>query len=157
MTVHALPIRPPTLTLAPEATVDEAMSMMIQREENHIPLCAADGRFIGLISSSAILSALIPAAARGQRGAERSGPAADALPILVDHLRDNAGRRAGDLADTEVQPIRQDTPLMEAANRLSHTAAPLPVVDVEGKLVGMLSRPVLLTYLLHMAQSARPS
>lgn len=153
MTVRALPVCPPTLTLPPEATVDQAMSMMIQREVNHIPLCTADGRFVGLISSNAILRALTPASARVEHGVDNLGFVGDALPMLVAHLRDNAGRRAGELADPEVQPIRQDTPLMEAANRLSHTTSPLPVVDAEGRLVGMLSRRMLLTYLLHMAQS----
>jgi CBS domain-containing protein len=154
MTVRALPVCPPTLTLPPEATVDEAMSMMIQREVNHIPLCAADGRFVGLISSGAILRALMPASARAQHGVENLNFVGDALPMLVDHLRGNGSRRAAELVDPEAQPIRLDTPLMEAANRLGHTTAPLPVVDGDGRLLGMLSRRMLLTYLLHMAQAA---
>lgn len=153
MTVRVLPVCPPTLVLAPETTVAEAMSLMIQREVNHIPLCAADGRFVGLISSNAILRALLPASARVEHGVDNLNFAGDALPMLLDHLRDNADRPARDLADTELAPIRQDTPLLEAANRLSHISAPLPVVNAEGKLVGMLSRRILLTYLLHMAQA----
>jgi len=154
MTVRALPICPPTLTLAPEATVAEAMSMMIQREVNHIPLCTADGRFAGLISSNAILRALIPASARAEHGVENLNFLGDAMPMLLDHLRDNADRPVRDLADADVMAVRQDTHLLEAAHHLSRTTAPLPVVNEDGKLLGMLSRRMLLTYLLDKARTA---
>lgn len=154
MTVRVLPVCPPTLTLPPEATVDQAMSLMIQRQVNHIPLCTADGRLAGVISSNAILRALLPASARVEGGVGDLNFVGDALPMLLDHLRRNAGRPASELVDASVQAVRQDTPLLEAANRLSHTSAPLPVIDEQGKLVGMLSRRILLTHLLHKSQTA---
>lgn len=152
MTLRALPICPPTLTLAPTATVAEAMSMMIQREVNHIPLCEANGRFVGLISSNAVLSALIPAGARAEPGVD--GLLGDALAMLLDHMRDHAGQPARSLADTALQPAGQDMPLLAAADRLSQTTAPLPVVDGQGRLLGMLSRHMLLTWLLDKSRSA---
>lgn len=148
MTVRALPICPPTLTLSPRATVAEAMSMMIQREVNHIPLCEEDGRFVGLISSNAILRALIPASARAEHGVENLNFLGDALPMLLDHLHDNADRPVGELADADVHAVRQDTHLLEAAHLLSRTTSPLPVVNGDGRLLGMMSRRMLLTYLL---------
>lgn len=154
MTVRALPVCPPTLTLAPESTVAEAMSMMIQREVNHIPLCRPDGRFVGLISSNAVLRALVPASARVEHGVEDLNFAGDAMPMLLDHMRDNARRPVKELADADVVPVRPDTPLLEAALRLSRTTAPLPVVDEDDHLVGMMSRRMLLTYLLDKSRSA---
>lgn len=154
MTVRALPICPPTLTLSPESTVAEAMSMMIQREVNHVPLCAPDGRFVGLISSNAILRALIPASARIEHGVENLNFVGDAMPMLLDHLRRNAHRPVMELADADAVPVRQDTPLLEAALLLSRTTAPLPVVNADGLLLGMMSRRMLLTYLLDKSRNA---
>ncbi|NTV95207.1 MAG: CBS domain-containing protein [Thiobacillus sp.] len=154
MTVRALPICPPTLTLSPEATVAEAMSMMIQREVNHIPLCAEHGRFLGLISSNAVLRALLPAGARIEHGVENLNFAGDTLPMLLYHLRDEAQRPAMELADASVTPVRQGTPLLEAAQLLSRTTAPLPVVGDDGRLIGMMSRRMLLTYLLDKSRNA---
>lgn len=154
MTVSALPICPPTLTLPPEATVGEALSMMIQREVNHIPLCAADGRFLGLISSNAILRALIPASARVEHGVENLSFVGDALPMLLSHLHNNEGRPVLELADADVAAVRPGTPMMEAARQLSRTTAPLPVVGDDGRLLGMLSRRILLTHLLDKARAA---
>lgn len=153
MTVRALPICPPTLTLAPEATVGAAMSMMIQRGVNHIPLCGADGRFLGLISSNAILRALVPASARVEHGIDNLSFVGDALPMLLAHLGDHASRPVIELADADVVPVRQDTPLLEAALLLSRTTSPMPVVGADGRLVGMMSRLILLTYLLDKSNS----
>ncbi|TCJ16366.1 CBS domain-containing protein [Parasulfuritortus cantonensis] len=153
MTVRALPVCPPTLTLAPEATVAEAMSMMIQREVNHIPLCEPGGRFLGLISSNAILRALVPASARVEHGVENLNFVGDALPMLLDHMKGNADRRVVELADASVAPVRMETPLLEAALLLSRTNTPLPVVGDEGRLLGMMSRRMLLTYLLDKSRN----
>ena len=153
MTVRSLPICPPSLFLPPDATVGEALSLMIQREVNHIPLCGPNDRFVALISSNAILRALIPASARVDHGVEHLGFLGDALPMLLDHLRDNAGKPARELADPEVAALPHDTTLLEAADKLSHTTAPLPVVDADGRLLGMISRRMLLTYLLDKART----
>lgn len=148
MTVRALPICPPSLTLPPDATVADAVRLMIQRGVNHIPLCEADGRFVALIASNAILHALLPVSARVEHGVENLNFAGDALPMLLDHLQDNAGRPARELADPDVEAVPEDAPMLEAARRLSLTSTPLPVVDADGRLLGMLSRLILLTYLL---------
>jgi CBS domain-containing protein len=154
MTVRALPICPPSLFLSPEATVGEALSLMIQREVNHVPLCGPDGRFAGLISSNAILRALIPTSARVEHGIGNLNFVGDALPMLLDHLRDNADRPVRELADPEIQAISLSTPLLEAASKLSRTTSPLPIVDEQERLIGMLSRRMLLTYLLDKARGA---
>ena len=150
MAVSSLPIRPPSLTLSTEATVGEAMSLMIQREVNHIPVCGADGRFVGLLGRSAIQRALLPA------GPDAGQPdaGAETLPILIDRLRANEGRPVRELLNGQGAAIRYDTPMLEAARRLSESTTPLAVIDEEGHLLGMLSRRILLTLLLDKSRSA---
>lgn len=151
MTVRALPISPPTLTLPAAATVAEALALMVQRKVNHLPVCSAEGRFLALVSSNAILHALLPASARVEHGVEGLDFAGDALPMLLAHLGELAARPALDLADPEAVPVTPDTPLLEAARRLTRTSSPLPVVAGDGQLLGMLSRRLLLTHLLGQA------
>lgn len=153
MSIRVLPICPPSLTLSPQATVSEVMSMMIQREINHIALCEADGRFAGLISSNAILRALIPLSARVDHGVEHLDFLGDALPMLVNHLRDHADKPAALLVDVDVKALSQETSLLLAANQLSQATAPLPVLDEQGRLLGMLSRRMLLTWLLEKSKT----
>lgn len=121
---------------------------MLERQVNHIPICAVDGRFAGIISSNAILRELIPISARVEHGLASLRFAGDALPMLADHLRDVSDKRVSALADAEVDVLREDTPLLEAAQMLYRTSAPLPVVGADGRLVGMLSRRVMLAYLV---------
>jgi CBS domain-containing protein len=152
MTVRALPSFPTTLSLTPDATVIEALRIMLAQQVNHIPVCTVEGQFIGMISSNSILRELVPASARVGHSLDNLSFAGDALPMLLDHLRDVSGKKVSELADGNGNVLQEDTPLLQAAKMLSETAAPLPVVSADGRLVGMLSRRVILGYLLGQAQ-----
>lgn len=143
MTVRNLLLCPPPLTLSPDATLSETLSLMIQREVNHIPLCDDDGRFVGLVSSNALLRVLMPGDTAPANESDEV-----ALGHLIGRLHDSGHRCVGDLVDTNVHPVALDTPILEAARRLSDTPAPLPVVNRAGHLVGLLGRRLLLTYLI---------
>ncbi|MBB4933435.1 glycine betaine/proline transport system ATP-binding protein [Lipingzhangella halophila] len=52
--------------------------------------------------------------------------------------------RLGDIADTSVAPVRTNTPVADLFHRAAHSPDPLPVVDGDGRLVGMLNGPALL-------------
>lgn len=143
MTVRNLLLCPPPLTLPPDATVSETLSLMIQREVNHIPLCDDAGRFLGLVSSNALLRILMP-----KEAPPANEPDEVALDHLIDQLHDSNQRCVGELVDASVRPVELETPILEAARRLSDTPAPLPVVNRAGQLVGLLGRRLLLTYLI---------
>ncbi len=148
MTVRHLLLCPPSLYLSPDAAVGEVISMMIQREVNHIPLCESNGRYLGLVSSNAILRALLPDGIDADEDTSQPDQIRTALSGLIDSLRNDQDRPARELIDASLQPLDQNSPILEATRRLAATNAPLAVIDDQGFLVGLLSRRLLLTHLL---------
>ncbi|MEW5942493.1 MAG: CBS domain-containing protein [Pseudomonadota bacterium] len=151
MSIRSIPTFPPTVCLKPQATLLDALRLMLEKEINHIPLCDAQGSFAGIISTSAILRALIPASARVEGGLANLKFVGDALPMLSAHLRDLERLKAGEFALKDIAVLDEDCPILEAILLLTQSAVPLPVVGKDGRLRGMLSRRALLAYLAQQA------
>ena len=57
--LHAEQImRSPVVTLAPEASVDEALALFRRRRVRHLPVVSADGQLVGMVSDRDILGHL---------------------------------------------------------------------------------------------------
>jgi len=153
MTVAHIPCQPPTLCINPDATLMEALRLMLEKEVNHVPLCDAEGRFCGVISTNAILLELIPAGARGLHGLADLKFAGDATRLLTAHLHELENRTVRDVAKAASPVLDEGCPMLEAALLLTQSTAPLPVIGSDGKLRGMLSRRALLDYLVHEAEA----
>ena len=153
MTIAQIPCHPPTLFLKPEATLMEALRLMLEKRVNHIPLCDEEGHFCGVVSTAAILNELIPASARGLHGLADLKFAGDATRLLSAHLRDLEKRTVMDVAKTTVPVLDESCPTLEAALLLSQNHSPLPVIGKDRKLRGMLSRRALLSYLVKEAEA----
>jgi CBS-domain-containing membrane protein len=127
---------------------------MLEQRINHVALRDAAGRFAGLVSAQALLGRIIPASARVDQGLADLAFVGDAQPMLITHFRDLAGEPASLLVDGKGSVLRSDTPLMESALMLSRSPGPLPVVDADGFLVGVLSSRAMLAYLANQAETA---
>lgn len=149
MTIAQIPYRPPTLCIDPDATLMEALRLMLKKEVNHIPLCDVEGRFCGMVSTATILQELIPASARGEHGLPDLKFAGDATRLLTAHLHELETRTVREVAKTAMPVLEENCPTLEAALLLTQSHAPLPVVGADGKLRGMLSSRALLDYLMH--------
>lgn len=153
MTIAHIPYRPPTLCINPDATLMEALRLMLEKEVNHVPLCDAEGRFCGVVSTNAILLELIPASARGLHGLVDLKFAGDATRLLTAHLHDLEKRTVRQAAKSTTPVLEENCPTLEAALLLTQSNAPLPVVGTDGKLRGMLSRRAMLDYLVREAEA----
>lgn len=151
MSIKAIPIFPPTLCLQPEAKLMEALKLMLEKQINHVPLCDGNGGFAGVVSTNAVLRALIPASARVEGGLSNLRFAGDADRMLTSRLQDLERLTVGEFAKKDVPLLDEDCPLLEAALLLTQSTAPLPVLGADGKLRGMLSRRALLAYLAQQA------
>ncbi|HUX64978.1 CBS domain-containing protein [Sulfuricella sp.] len=151
MSIKAIPIYPPTLCLQPEAKLMEALKLMLEKQINHVPLCDGSGGFAGVVSTNAVLRALIPASARAEGGLSDLRFAGDAERMLTSRLHDLERLTVGEFARKDIPLLDEDCPLLEAALLLTNSTAPLPVVGADGKLRGMLSRRALLAYLAQQA------
>jgi len=151
MSIKAIPINLPTVCLRPEAKLMEALKLMLDEQVNHVPLCDGSGGFVGVVSTNAVLRALIPASARVEGGLSDLRFAGDAEGMLTSRLHDLERLTVGEFATKDIPLLDEDCPLLEAALLLTNSTAPLPVVGADGKLRGMLSRRALLAYLAQQA------
>ena len=151
MSIKLIPICPPTICLLPESKLLDALKLMLENQINHIPLCDKDGGFAGIVSTNAVLRALIPASALVEGGLSDLRFAGDVNRMLSSHLHDLEHLTVGEFAKKDVPLLEEDCPLLEAALLLTQTTAPLPVVGANGQLRGMLSRRALLAYLARQA------
>jgi CBS domain-containing protein len=150
MAVRNLPLSPAVITLTPEMNLKQALGFMLDREINHLPVLDGQG-YCGLLDINDILRELIPASARVYGGLNDLRFAGDAAGLLIMHLKELAGRSVGELMRRDLPALRDDCPLLEAALLLSRQAAPMPVLDGDGRLLGMLSRRALLRHLVNEA------
>lgn len=145
-------ITPPEACLPPEASALSALRLMLDKQVNHIAVCDENNLFVGMIDTNRILLELLPASARVEEGLGNLSFAGDALPLLMARLKTLEAKPVGKIADRDVPRLRQDSPILEATLLLAHSAAPLPVLDEDGRLQGMLSRRALLAYLMQREQ-----
>ena len=95
------------------ATLAEAADALLTTSEHEFPVVDADGRALGVLTRAALLS-----------GLEAGGPDAPVSGVM----------RGG------VPPATRATPLDEAVRRMEEARVPaLPVVDDDGRLVGLLT------------------
>lgn len=148
MPIDVIPFYPPDACLKPDDTLLEALELMLKKQINHAPVCAAGGVFIGLVSTNAILNALIPASAQVEGGIPNLKFAGDALPMLSAHLHDLERLKVKNFVKKDIPVLQKDSPILETIKLLANSTAPLAVVDKSGKLLGVLSRRALLAFLL---------
>jgi CBS-domain-containing membrane protein len=154
MTLRALAYGPSPLSLAADTPAREVLRHMLEQRINHVALRGSDGRFVGLVSVQSLLARIIPASARIDHGLTDLSFVGEALPMLIAHFRDIAPAPASSLLDGPGAVLRSDTPLMESALMLSRSQGPLPVVDADGFLVGVLSARAMLAFLTNQAEAA---
>lgn len=153
MAVRNIPLSPAVITLSTAMNLQQALGFMLEREINHLPVFDEQG-YCGLLDINDILRELIPASARVYGGLNDLRFAGDAAGLLIMHMKELAARSVGELMRRDLPVLRDDCPLLEAALLLSRQAAPLPVLDAHGRLLGMLSRRALLRHMVHLAGGA---
>lgn len=152
MTLRALNFGPTPLSLPADTPVAEVLHRMLEQRINHVALTDAAGRFAGLVSARALLARVLPASARVDHGLADLAFAGDALPMLLTHFRELAPQPAAKLVDADGPVLRSDTPLTESALMLARSSGPLPVLDAQGRLAGVLSARALLAFLAAKAE-----
>lgn len=136
--------------ITPQASVAEALQIMLANRVNHVPVCDA-GRYLGLIGVNDILRKLLPVGMETPHGMSDLKFAGDASRLLTSHYRHLRTLKVTDILEHR-QVLEDSCPLLEAALLLSKSPTPLPVVDHDRKLIGMLSRRGLLEYLSSEAE-----
>jgi CBS domain-containing protein len=128
-------------TLRPEATLGEAVRLMLERQISGLPVVDSDGALVGMLTEGDLLR-------RAETGTERRrgrwlelllGPGRMADEYVRTH-----GRRVGEIMTREVVAVAEEAPLDEVVQLMErHRIKRVPVLR-GGALVGILSRADLL-------------
>ena len=122
------------VTTTPDMGVFEAFELMKNEGVQRLPVLDNDGNLVGIISEKNITSA-----------------AADREVSIVEFALLLSKIKVGDVMTKEVITVSIDDPVELAARKMSdNDISILPVVDHEGKLVGVVSRSDLFRLLLEL-------
>ena len=122
------------VTTTPDMGVFEAFELMKSEGVQRLPVLDGDGNLVGIISEKNITSA-----------------AADREVSIVEFALLLSKIKVGDVMTKEVITVSVDDPVEMAARKMSdNDISILPVVDNNGKLVGVVSRSDLFRLLLEL-------
>ena len=122
------------VTTTPDMGVFEAFELMKSEGVQRLPVLDGEGNLVGIISEKNITSA-----------------AADKEVSIVEYALLLSKIKVGDVMTKEVITVSVDDPVEMAARKMSdNDISILPVVDNNGKLVGVVSRSDLFRLLLEL-------
>lgn len=139
---------PPTNVLTPDMSVDDTMSMFLNNHLSGAPVVDKEFKVIGVVTSfdflqkEAFEGALLP----------MEGSRAN-VEKYVEAAQKICGQRVFDVMTHDPATVRSDTSMREAAFIMTEKRTHrLPVVDEDGKLVGVLTSSDIMRDLLHVVQ-----
>lgn len=148
MTLRAVPLLYETVCLKPDSSLLEALHLLLEKEVNHLPVCNK-GSWAGLLDINDILGELLPISARGDHGLKDLRFVGEGTSLIAKHVKELEKIKVSQVELHDLPVLEEDTPLLEAALLLHRYAKPLPVLGKDGKFKGMLSRRILLAYLIN--------
>ncbi|NIP97778.1 MAG: CBS domain-containing protein, partial [Akkermansiaceae bacterium] len=117
----------------PETTLRDAARIMVEARISGIPVTDDEGNLVGLVTESDFL----------RKEVDRGEIMDTGLLGILFTSRDSLAEAetVGEVMATELFTISPDATLVEAARAMtSHGVKRLPVVDREGKLIGVIAR-----------------
>jgi CBS-domain-containing membrane protein len=136
------------VSISPEASILEAIRVMLQRKFSGLPVVDDSGALVGIVTEGDLLR-------RTETGTQRKRPRWIEFLIgpgrLATEYVQTSGRKVREVMSQDVQAVTGDTPLEEIVRLMErHQIKRLPVVD-SGKLVGIVTRANLLHALASLA------
>ncbi|EEF28042.1 CBS domain-containing protein CBSX1, chloroplastic [Ricinus communis] len=127
----------------PTTTVDEALQTLVEHRITGFPVIDDDWKLVGLVSDYDLLA--LDSISGGGRTDNSMFPEVDSTWKTFNEvqklLSKTNGKLVGDLMTPAPVVVRETTNLEDAARLLLETKyRRLPVVDAEGKLVGIITR-----------------
>ena len=119
------------------ASFKDALSMMIHKQTNSILVTNSDGILVGEVSVSDLMDAIMPDYLNGDSIAANFATE----EMFEEAVRDAADKKVHDFMSSDVQSVHMDDGLMAvAAVAIAQQKARIPVVDVDNRPVGIISR-----------------
>jgi len=121
------------VTVPVDATLKRVAELMLERRVSGLPVVDADGRVLGVISEADVVS--------GETGGTGGQGMMARARALGDPGALSIPRTAGEAMSSPAVTIGPDETVMEAAHQIAARGVNrLPVVDEDGRLVGIIAR-----------------
>ncbi|HXG18798.1 MAG TPA: DUF190 domain-containing protein [Methylomirabilota bacterium] len=137
-------------TVSPTTPLTEVLALLASTRVKRVVVLDADRRVVGIISDSDLIARMDPEAQPGllEQLVSRL-PMGAASEEARAHVHKARGKTAADLMTREVMTVTADTPIQRALALSAETHIKrLPVVDRDGKLLGLVGRTALLSALV---------
>ena len=131
---------------APETGFPSLLRVLARTSARHIYVVDQDRRMLGLVTGYSLLKALSPFYVDSNLAKALS----DDDSLLRHAFRSNAHRTASSVMERNVPTLKPTDSFVEAETLIRERGGVLPVVDDEGRLVGEVTRKVILG---HMART----
>ncbi|GAX78996.1 hypothetical protein CEUSTIGMA_g6436.t1 [Chlamydomonas eustigma] len=131
----------PIITCLPEDSLDHALELLVQHRVTGLPVIDSQGKVVGVVSDFDLLAL----DTFGRTNATELFPETDqtwqAFKQVKSVLAKGTGKIVSDVMTEEPIVVTPDTNINDATSILLHKKIRrLPVVDSEGRLIGLLSR-----------------
>lgn len=134
------------LTVRPDTPIARIINLLLEAPFRALPVVDAQERLQGIISTGDLITAGVLPMRRGMVRAAREldSPAVEAIEAPLEEARQST-RTAQEVMNRQVTTVRPEQTIREAARLMLDTGLRrLPVVEPDGRLIGMLSRADLL-------------
>ena len=116
------------VTVLADTPVKVALTLLDENDITSLPVLGEDGRIVGVVSEADLIRELV-------------GPDPRTHAIPHDEPRDDRPRYVGDVMTSHAVTVHPETDLAVAVDIATSTGVKsLPVVDDDGRVVGVLSR-----------------
>jgi CBS domain-containing protein len=120
----------PVVTLSPDDSLETASNLFTSKKFRHAPVCDANGKLCGVLSERDLLRQLVK---------RSSLPIPDEIPVILR-----------DFMKTSVLTAAPETEVRLAARVMfQEKIGALPVLDTDGKVVGILTRSDILKVVMN--------
>jgi CBS-domain-containing membrane protein len=135
--------------IAPDVIVADALDIISQHAIRAVPVVDSDANYSGMFGLHSLMDDLLPTAARMEGGLSDLSFLEGGAPSAAKRIRKLAPQAVKTVIQTpEPESIlTPDVPMLEAIRRLYKFGSPLPVVDENGKFIGLVSEQSCLNYL----------
>jgi CBS domain-containing protein len=121
------------VAVSPETTLKQVAELMLEHRISGVPVVDAERRVLGVISEADFVS--------GETGGSGGQGMIARARAVVDPAAVGISRTAGEAMSSPAVTIAPDASVMQAAHRIAERGVNrLPVVDEEGRLVGIITR-----------------
>ncbi|KAL5562482.1 hypothetical protein UlMin_032229 [Ulmus minor] len=139
-------------------TVDKALETLVEKRISGFPVIDDDWNLVGVVSDYDLLA--LDSISGGSQGDMNLFPDVDSTWKTFNELQKLLGKTngkvVGDLMTSNPLVVRETTNLEDAARLLLETKyRRLPVVDGEGKLVGIITRGSVVKAALHLKRATQ--